>query len=431
MEKFLFPKTKRVRTDMMLIWKDGQTIYEKYARGYTNDSRHTSWSMAKTFTALLIGIAADKKYLSLEDKIQKYFPDFKGEARVIDVLQMSSGIKFKERYTGLPTNEDVTKMLYLNGRKVGFANYVLSLPLREEKPGEHFYYSSGDTNVLTAVLKRALPKTEDYNNWPWKVLFDPLKIDVTFEQDSTGVFVGSSYIYASAYDYLRVAKLLLNGGKFGDQQIVSKDFIDMMFKAAPGVLKAAAKGTFPNRAYSIQAFLNHPIPSRGYSYRFPHLPSDTLMFSGYQGQVIAISPSQKMIVIRLGMDRGRSLNKVTFFKRVNAFVKGLGKNLIAAMDMKNFKPSTAKKKMKSIITFGNLHRAPALLQAYAAKEVCSCHFVLGRSIEQCRDDMKNGLPFVPKIKVKGYEVKASIIFRLWATKAIYRGKKLGCYLPSS
>ena len=431
LEGVLFPKSQKVRTDMVMIWKDGKIIYEKYARGYSQTTRHLSWSMAKTFTSMLIGIAADKGYLNLEDKVQKYFPNFKGDARIHDVLQMSSGIKFKERYAGIPTNEDVTKMLYLDGVKTGFAEYVVSLPLRKEKPGEHFYYSSGDSNLLMAILKKSLPKNEDYNQWPWKVLFDPLGLDITFEQDATGVFVGSSYIYAKASDYLKVAKLLVDGGAYQGKQIISKEYVKKMFEVAPGVLKAAAKGTFPNRAYSMHAFLNHPIPSRGYSYRFPHLPSDTLMFSGYQGQVIAVSPSQKLIIIRLGMDRGRSLSKKNFFEKSYNYVKSLGLNIVSAFDRQDYKPSTTKKKMRSILTLGNLHKAPALLQAYAAKETCSCHFVLGRSLDQCRDDMKNGLPFVPRIRVTDESVTSSILFNWWPTKAVYRGKKLGCYLPSS
>ena len=431
LEGVLFPKSQKVRTDMVLIWKDGKVLYEKYARGYSKQTRHLSWSMAKTFTSILIGIAADKGFLSLEDKVQKYFPKFQGDATINDVLQMSSGIKFKERYAGIPTNEDVTKMLYLDGVKTGFANYVVSLPLRKEKPGEHFYYSSGDSNLLMAILKKALPKEEDYNQWPWKVLFDPLEMDITFEQDSTGVFVGSSYIYAKSGDYLKVAKLLVDEGKYQGKQILSTEYVKKMFEVAPGVLRTAAKGTFPNRAYSMHAFLNHPIPSRGYSYRFPHLPSDTLMFSGYQGQVIAVSPSQKLIIIRLGMDRGRSLSKKNLFEKSYQYVKSLGVNIVSAFDRQDYKPSTAKNKMKSILTLGNLHKAPALLQAYAAKEICSCHFVLGRSLDQCRDDMKNGLPFIPRIRVGKDSIKSSILFSWWPTKAIYRGKKLGCYLPAS
>jgi CubicO group peptidase (beta-lactamase class C family) len=128
---------------------------------------------------------------------------------------------------------------YLDGSKQGFANYTLSLPERKgHQPGEQFYYSSGDTNVLMVVLKSALGPR--YDAYPREQFFEPLGIkDATFEQDSTGIFVGPSYLYLKLCDFARNGQLFASkgwiNGKDGPHRLIPESYWKRMNPVAPAV----------------------------------------------------------------------------------------------------------------------------------------------------------------------------------------------------
>jgi CubicO group peptidase (beta-lactamase class C family) len=59
--------------------------------------------MAKTITALLVGIALDQgKIASLDDPVTRYLPELAGTgydgATIRQVMQMRSGVDYQERY---------------------------------------------------------------------------------------------------------------------------------------------------------------------------------------------------------------------------------------------------------------------------------------------------------------------------------------------
>ena len=428
-DKEFFPRDNKTNTDTVIIEKDGRILYEYYDRGYDKNTKHLSWSMAKTITGILVGIAIDEKYLSLSDKVSKFFPNFKGEATVKDVLQMSSGINFEEIYSGIPVSANVVRMLYLDGPKLGFDQYSLSLPLREQKPGEYYYYSSGDTNILMGILKKAL-SLDQYNDYPWKKIFNKLEInDAVMEQDSKGTFVGSSYMYMSPKSYLKLGRLMMNKGRYNNQQIIPSWYFELMTKVAPGVLDNSYN---PNnkRAYSAQLHINKNFKGEE---EFTMLPEDILMMLGHQGQIVAASPSQKLIILRLGTDK-QSLDKKKFFNRVWEYTGAvIGGKYRSNNNIRHGKKGyvEVKKKSPSIslldISFSDLLKVPKLITALAAKEICSCMFVVKRRFDQCRKDVAIKLPFSPLIQVKGSFVKAYLPF-ISHSKAEFRNDRLGCYL---
>ena len=97
-------KSPGVNTDILIVKKNEKIIYQKYQRGYSESTPHLSWSMAKTITGILIAKASLEYKFSLNDQVSKFIPDFKGTAKIIDVIQMSSNIDFTEQYFGLPVS---------------------------------------------------------------------------------------------------------------------------------------------------------------------------------------------------------------------------------------------------------------------------------------------------------------------------------------
>lgn len=429
LEKVLSSDNKGVNTDAVIIYKNGSKVFEFYGREYNESKKHLSWSMAKTISGILIGHAINEKKISLNTRIDQFIPNFKTDATIKDVLAMSSGVSFKEEYSGIPVDSDATKMLYLNGPKSGFSQYVSSLPAREEAiPGEHFYYSSGDTNLLMEVLKNVSSSKEEYNEYPWKKLFNPLGIEkATFEQDATGTFVGSSYVYLSPNDFLKIGQLLMQNGVWEGTQVIPKEYMDHMKQVAHGVNVSALEGTSQTRSYSSQITTNLPIVGRGLPSEYKGLPEDALLMIGHQGQLVVASPSEKLVIVRLAMDKGTSFDRHLFFNLVSKLIHGDNGTPIESSPVI---PAPPKSKTK----ISDYLKVPHLIRALAAKEYCSCMLVVGRSEKACKDDLKVSLPVLPRLKISKDKrfVSATLGSGLFkVSRAEFKGEKLGCTLVES
>jgi CubicO group peptidase (beta-lactamase class C family) len=423
--------TKKAKTDVVLIYKDGKIIYEYYAREYTPTTKHLSWSTAKTMTGILIGIADSEGLISINDPVKKYFPEIKTSARIIDVLGMSSGIKFKEAFEGLPIDLDLTNMMYLAGHGQGYVSYMINNPLSETGlPGEYFNYSSGDTNLLIGILQKALKNQKVYDNYPWVKLFNPLGIEATFEQDLKNNFVGASYIYMTAPDFLKMGQLIMNKGEWNGRQIIPPKYFDLMNRVADGVQVKVQKGNPENKAYSAQAITNLPIEGRNQASAYKDLPLDAVIMYGFQGQIVVASPSQKLVMVKLSMDE-KDFDRDAFYGVTKKFIlaKGLPYETVGetTQPVSTWQIKDENPNAHPIASF------PHLVRAYTAKEYCSCRFVIGRSDKICRDDLNAIVKIYPEIKVQGDTVTTSILGGLFGQKAIahYRGKKLGCTLIQS
>ncbi len=427
----LIRDTKGVNTDVVLVYKDGKIIYQRYAREYGPNTKHLSWSMGKTISGILIGIAESEGLLSFDDPVKKYFPQFKANTRIIDLLGMSSGLKYKELYDGLPIDLDVTNMMYLKGPSLGFGNYMLSRPLSPVGgPGEYFNYASGDTNLLMAILQKTINNQSVYNKYPWDKFFKPLGIDATFEQDLKGTFAGASYIYMKATDYLKVGLLIVNKGMWNGQQIIPPKYFDLMNTVADGVQSKVQKGNPTNKAYSAHVTTNLPIQGRGKSSQYNDLPLDSLILFGHQGQIVAASPSQNLVIVKLAMDK-KALSDINFFAAVKTLILAKDMPYETVGSMKGISGVDREPEERGLIS--TIVTIPRLLRAFSAKEYCSCRLVVGRSEAACKSDLKAHSPILPKVKIKndGTVVATLGSGLLKKSKAVYRGKNFGCTLTES
>lgn len=433
--------SKGVHTDALLVMRDGKILSESYGRGYDADTKHLSWSMAKTVAGILVAQEIDRGTMSLTSPIRTYVPEVQSPARVVDVLQMSSGIAFNEEYSGVPVTSDATRMLYMEGPRTGFLPFLAKLPQRTDaKPGEHFYYSSGDSNLLMAALRNVAPTQEAYDAIPFDRFFTPLGIsNATFEQDSKGIFVGSSYVYLKARDFAKIGSLLAARGKLGGATIIPDWYFDQMTRVAPGVSAKALAGTSQTRAYSSQVTTNLPIPARGLPSEYEDLPTDALLMIGHQGQLVVASPSQKLVIVRLAMDKGSSFDRRQFFGKVARLVEAKSGPLLTARkenpaQYDGAPPALAPDVEAEKAKIADYLKVPHLIRALAAKEYCSCVKVVGRSERDCKDDLRVSLPVLPTLRLKDDgSVTAVLGTGLFGKKAVavYRGPELGCTLTES
>jgi CubicO group peptidase (beta-lactamase class C family) len=419
---YVFTKTPNRASDGLLVIRHGKLVYEKYDSGYSREMRHISWSMAKSFTTVLLGIAESEGILSRNSKVADVFPypttseaerTRRDSITVYNLLTMTSGFDWVEDYSKKsPLNSDVTQMLYLNPHK-DMAAYVASRPARYV-PGDRFYYSTGDMTLAMGVLKYHLSK-QAYDFYPKTRLFDRIGMkNVVFEQDSSGTFGGGSYVYATPRDFARFGYLLLHGGKWNDDQVVPSEWLGQIRTLSPGL--ATGNGpTDEKSVYGMGFWLNIPAPKHGIAKPYPDAPSDLFFALGHNGQYIAVYPSLDLVIVRLAHDTNDpALDRNRFFSEAA--------NLVAPAETIPFTPApraalvsssedrltlpTApdyEKKHTSLINFTKL------IASVRAKDYCSCRYVVGQTDVFCTALVKNGFSTIFKAP---NDAKRSVVFGL-------------------
>lgn len=295
----------------VVVIQDGVILAEDYADGFAWNVPMQSWSMAKSVTQAMTAIAIDQGLLSLTDNA--LMPDWTGDdpraaITVADLLHMTDGLNFVEDY-GDPTS-DVTRMLF-GSRDMGLAASQTSLA---HTPGTHWAYSSGTTNILSYVLRRAIEQSgQDYHYWVYKNLFNSIGMrSPVFETDAGGTFIGSSYLYASPHDWARLGQLYLNDGMWNGERVLPE-----------GTVTYATTPALPDTAafYGAQWWLNKPMPDG--RQRLPGLPDSAYFMGGHDGQMVIVIPSKNAVIVRLGMTRPPVDNDVDVMPGLAAIVNAL------------------------------------------------------------------------------------------------------------
>jgi CubicO group peptidase (beta-lactamase class C family) len=284
---------KRTDTQGILVIKDGKIVYERYFGGANDTSKFTSWSVAKSFTSTLVGLAlSDGNLKSIDDPVTAYLPELKGsgydDVPVKDILQMSSGVNFTEEYNNGTSDVNVMWNKTMVNESESIADYARSLD-RAEKPGTKFVYRSIDTGVLGMLVKRVTGETLAHmlSNRIWKKL--GMEHDATWLTDSPGpdaMEAGYCCINATLRDYGRFGLLFLNQGRWNGKQIVPTGWIE--------------QATNPQ---SRQVQYGHIIPGDpgAYGYQWWLMPGGAKHPYSAEGvffQFIYVDPAHQMVIVK-------------------------------------------------------------------------------------------------------------------------------------
>lgn len=300
--------SKKVHTRAVLVVHGGDIVAEQYAPGYNKTSKFLGWSMAKSITGALIGVLVKEGKLHIAAPAPvAAWKDVNDKRRTItleNLLQQTSGLKFNENYNSY---SHATNMLF---NKANMAGYTASLPLKVA-PGSEFYYSSGNSNILSGIIRSAVGE-KDYHAFPYNSLLHKIGMYHTLlEPDASGTFVGSSYVYASARDYARFGLLYLNDGVFNGERILPESWVQQSITPPPA-------NKLKN--YGYQFWLNGLDPHDPSKKEFPDVPADMFYADGYGGQRIYIIPSLQLVIVRMGLNK---FDEHQFLKKLlKAFVKG-------------------------------------------------------------------------------------------------------------
>lgn len=295
------------RTDALIVIHQGAIFYERYARGWGATNPHFGWSMSKSVTNALTGIAVRENALSLDsnicDVLQMSLPtESHCRVTVRALLEFSSGFDWAEEYEGRGNQaSSVLAMLYGQGH-FDMASFVAHHVMRDE-PGATFMYSSGDTTLLAGLVERRMTPRFG-SDYPWTTLFDRLGVSTaTFERDVAGTPVGSSFVFATPRDWARLGYFWLNDGCWQGARVLPEGWMrDSSSVNAPIRLRSVARedGDVQGRCF----WLNRLVPEAGQTtLPWPDVPDDAYAARGHWGQSVTMIPSLDLVVVRMGDDR--------------------------------------------------------------------------------------------------------------------------------
>ena len=269
---------KRTRS-VLVIYKD-KIIAEKYDTGFNKDSKILGWSMTKSITSALFGILQKQGKIDVfkPAPIAEWANDERSKITIANLLNMNSGLEWEEDYNKI---SDVTKMLFLD---TDMSQAQLKKPA-QFKPNSHWNYSSGTTNLLSGILRNQFKTHQEYLDFWYSSLIDKIGMSsMLVETDMAGNYVGSSYGWATTRDWSKFGLLYLHKGNWNGEQILDESWIK--FTETPT--------NTSNGKYGAHFWLNA-------SGKFPDVPKDLFYCSGYQGQMVAIFPSQDLVIVRMGL----------------------------------------------------------------------------------------------------------------------------------
>ncbi|MEL7123870.1 MAG: serine hydrolase [Bacteroidota bacterium] len=203
----------------IIVTKNSKLIFEEYFHAYNREYLHDIKSSFKSISSLLLGkTIMQSERINVENPILNYYPEYEisdKEKKGISIhhaLTMSTGLQL----------EDEDEMQWSNNDWVA---YKLSLPM-EHRPGEKYEYSSGGMNLLTGVIQKS---TEKYLPlFFYEEVLLPMGIQ-RFQMRTSPK--GRAYLpgdfYLRPIDLAKFGILVLNDGKWNNQQIIASDWINI------------------------------------------------------------------------------------------------------------------------------------------------------------------------------------------------------------
>ncbi len=274
--EYAFQESKN--TQSVVVVRHGVIVGEWYAEGVGESSFGTSWSVAKSFTSALVGIAIEEGLIeSVDVSMTEFLPEWNGTQKeditLRDVLSMASGLRWNESYD--PTDlssSDIIQMILLSEDHLA---YAVSRPV-EVPPGTRFLYSSGDTMLLSGALE--FVTGDNAGAYAREKLFDPIGMSpVDWWMD----FVGSTATYCCmdtpARQFAKFGLLYLRGGEWDGVQVVPPEWVEI--------------STSP----SVASFY-------GYQWWLDVTPGGRDVYSarGHDGQYVYVVPNLDLVVVRNG-----------------------------------------------------------------------------------------------------------------------------------
>ena len=288
-----------IHTRAVVVLHKGRLKAERYATGFGPHTPMLGWSLSKSVTHALVGLAVQRHGLDPDAPVG--FTEWAGDGRAAittdHLLHMTSGLKFDESPS---LWNDFNTMMFMTADMAAFAT---NQP-REHPPGKHWSYASGSSILLHRLLRRHLGD-ETYHGFPRQALFGPLGADsALWETDITGTFIGSTSLYMSARDWARFGLLYQRDGVWNAKRLLPEGWAADACTPTPAV---------PGGRYGAHWWVNGGPDRPAEERSFPALPGDMSWAAGFEQQWIILLPSHDLVIVRLGVTPHTSQFDVSAF----------------------------------------------------------------------------------------------------------------------
>jgi len=269
---------KATGTAGVMVLVDGKVVHEEYGLGMGPTDRWTSFSVAKSFTATLLGAAVKDGFIkSLDDHVTQYIPGLAGSAyegvTVRQLATMTSGVKWNEDYTDPKSDVAQMNRFVVEFGPEAIVAQMKALP-REAEPGAKWVYKTGETNLIGVLVENAVGKP--LAEYAKTKIVDPAGFagGLFWMVDPRGGNIGGCCLSITLPDYARMGQFALEGGG-----------------------AAVPQGWFAEATDSAVDFGDSGF---GYGYQWWTYPQGTYGAQGIFGQGITIFPDKKVVFAYIG-----------------------------------------------------------------------------------------------------------------------------------
>ncbi|MBR1246639.1 serine hydrolase [Bradyrhizobium sp. AUGA SZCCT0169] len=282
--------------DGIAVLHRGKLIYERYFGALKPHKPHISMSVTKSFTGTLAGILVAEGKIDPQAPVTDYVPELKssafGDARVREVMDMTTGLEYTEVYTD--RNSGVFALRRANGMapiEPGYegATNIFDFLCTQRKQGEHgkaFAYKTVNTDVLAWIIRRASGMT--LSDLLSERIWAPMgaEEDAHYHVDRIGTESGGGGLSTTLRDLARFGETIRNHGRFNGRQIVPSTVVEDIARGGdPEKFKPAGYTTLPGASYRNQWWVTHNAHG-------------AYMARGVHGQGIYIDPKAEMVIAR-------------------------------------------------------------------------------------------------------------------------------------
>ena len=299
------------RTAGLIILQDGKVRLERYALGFRDDGRWTSFSVAKSLTSTLVGAAIkDGAIKSLNDPVPDYIDELSGSAyadvTVEQLLTMTSGIAWNEDYDDPDSDVAQFDKQAAETGKSATAAYMATLP-RAHPPGEVWNYSTGETNLIGILVMRATgkPLAEYLSEKVWQPY--GMQQDASWLLGNDGYEISGCCIQAAVRDFARFGQFILDGGAIDGQPVLPDGWLEK----------------------ATQKQVSYGAPGEGYGYQWWTWDDGSFQADGIFGQGIFIDPARRLVIASNSSWTSALGDKDGEFEARKAFYKAVQKALDA------------------------------------------------------------------------------------------------------
>lgn len=313
-------------TDAVLIMHNGRILWEKYYNTMTSLTDHLLMSVSKTLVGTLAGVLIDAGVIDPEQEVTAYVPALATSgyagARVRDILDMRSGIKFSEEYLDPGAEvrllEEAIGWAPPLGRvgPIGMYEFLRTLQAKSAHGGA-FEYRSCETDVLGWVIESAggAPLQELLSDHVWSKIGAQQDLVMGVDQFGTGMFDGG--LNATLRDLARFGHIYVNGGRaLTGKQVVSEKWLADTFTVDPLQQQAFAQSPsdnlMPGGRYRNQIW-------------FPNPATNAAVALGIHGQMIYMDPATKLVAVKLSswplpQDASKLFPTIRAFEAVSGYL---------------------------------------------------------------------------------------------------------------